>query len=61
MHLTLRIGPNGEVTSSTASGVNGLSGSVVSCITSRASGARFAPPEGGGAVLVIPIGFYLQE
>jgi hypothetical protein len=30
---------------------------VASCVSARVSSAQFAPPEGGGATLVIPVTF----
>jgi hypothetical protein len=59
VRITARIGPNGEVTSVSPSG-SGLSGSVVSCVAARVSSAQFAPPEGGGATVVIPVTFVSQ-
>jgi hypothetical protein len=57
VRLTAKIGPNGEVLSVSPSGGSGLSGTVVSCVAARVSAAQFAPPEGGGATLVIPVTF----
>jgi hypothetical protein len=60
VRVTARIGPNGEVLSASASGGGGLSGSVVSCVQARVASAQFAPPEGGGATVVIPVTFVSQ-
>ena len=59
VRVTARIGPNGEVLSASASG-GGLSGSVISCVQARVASASFAPPEGGGATIVIPVTFISQ-
>ncbi|AKT43214.1 AgmX/PglI C-terminal domain-containing protein [Chondromyces crocatus] len=59
VRITARIGPNGEVLSATPSG-GGLSGTVVSCVVARVMSAQFAPPEGGGATVVIPVTFVSQ-
>jgi hypothetical protein len=59
VRITAKIGPNGEVLSASPSG-SGLSGSVVSCVAARVSSAQFAPPEGGGATVVIPVTFVSQ-
>jgi len=59
VRITAKIGPNGEVTSVSPSG-SGLSGTVVSCVAARVSSAQFAPPEGGGATVVIPVTFVSQ-
>jgi hypothetical protein len=32
----------------------------VSCVQARASAAQFAPPEGGSAVIVVPVTFVKQ-
>ena len=59
VRITARIGPNGEVISASPSG-SGLSGTVISCVAARVSSAQFAPPEGGGATIVIPVTFVSQ-
>ena len=59
VRITAKIGPNGEVLSVSPSG-SGLSGTVVSCVAARVSSAQFAPPEGGGATVVIPVTFVSQ-
>ena len=59
VRITARIGPNGEVLSASPSG-SGLSGTVISCVAQRVSSAQFAPPEGGGATIVIPVTFVSQ-
>jgi hypothetical protein len=60
VRITAKIGPNGEVLSASPSGGGGLSGTVVNCVASRVSSAQFAPPEGGGATIVIPVTFVSQ-
>jgi hypothetical protein len=60
VRITAKIGPNGEVLSASPSGGGGLSGTVISCVTARVSSANFAPPEGGGATVVIPVTFVSQ-
>ncbi len=60
VRITAKIGPNGEVLSASPSGGGGLSGTVISCVTARVSSAQFAPPEGGGATVVIPVTFVSQ-
>jgi hypothetical protein len=59
VRITAKIGPNGEVLSASPSG-SGLSGTVISCVAARVSSAQFAPPEGGGATVVIPVTFVSQ-
>jgi hypothetical protein len=60
VRVTVKIGPNGDVVSATPSGGAGLSRKVVGCVVGRLSGARFEPPEGGFAILVVPISFVHQ-
>jgi len=57
LRFTAKIGPSGEVLSVSPSGGAGLSDTVISCVSARIASAKFAPPEGGGATLVIPISF----
>jgi hypothetical protein len=59
VRITAKIGPNGEVLSASPSG-SGLSGTVIGCVAARVSSAQFAPPEGGGATVVIPVTFVAQ-
>ena len=56
VRITAKIGPSGEVVGVSPAG-SGLSGTVVSCVAARVSSAQFAPPEGGGATIVIPVTF----
>lgn len=60
IRITAKIGPNGEVLSASPSGGGGLSGTVVSCVAARVASSQFAPPEGGGATIVIPVSFFPQ-
>ncbi len=60
VRITAKIGPNGEVLGASPSGGGGLSGTVIGCVTGRVSSAQFAPPEGGGATIVIPVTFVSQ-
>lgn len=60
MKVTAGIGPNGEVLSAVASGGDTLSATVKSCVSARVSAAQFAPPDGGGATITIPVTFSQQ-
>jgi hypothetical protein len=60
VRITAKIGPNGEVLGASPSGGGGLSGTVIGCVVSRVASAQFAPPDGGGATLVIPVTFVSQ-
>jgi hypothetical protein len=57
VRITAKIGPSGEVVSASPSGGGSLSGTVISCVAARVASAQFAPPDGGGATIVIPVSF----
>ena len=57
--LTARIGPSGEVTSVGGGASGGLS-KIVPCLKSVVRGGGFAAPEGGSAMISIPITFVKQ-
>jgi hypothetical protein len=59
--IVAKVGPNGEVLSATPQGGGGLGPEVVECVVRRVKSASFAPPEGGGATIVIPVTFALQK
>ncbi len=58
--LKIRVGPGGEVTGVAASSSGNLPASVVSCVKGRARAGRFSPPEGGSAVVSVPVTFVKQ-
>lgn len=60
IRLTIRVGPGGEVQGVSAAPSGNLPASVVGCVQARASAAQFAPPEGGSAVVVVPVTFVKQ-
>jgi hypothetical protein len=60
IRLSIRVGPGGEVAGVSAVPSGNLPGSVVSCVQARASAAQFAPPEGGSAVVNVPVTFVKQ-
>ena len=59
IRLTIRVGPGGEVQGVSASASGNL-GSAVGCVQARASAAQFSPPEGGSAVVSVPVTFVKQ-
>ncbi|MFT3768305.1 MAG: AgmX/PglI C-terminal domain-containing protein [Minicystis sp.] len=59
VRVTVSVAPNGEVKSAQAAN-NGLSSSMIACVTRVVRGAQFSAPEGGGATLVIPMSFLPQ-
>jgi hypothetical protein len=61
VRVTARIGPNGEVTSVSATPSGSVTSTVASCIASKVQGAQFDKPTNGqGAVLVVPVGLRNQ-
>jgi hypothetical protein len=58
--LNIKVGPTGQVlgVSNTTSG--SLPSEVVSCVEARAKAAQFSPPEGGVAVVQVPVSFVKQ-
>ncbi len=60
IRLTIRVGAGGEVAGVTAAPSGSLPASVVSCVQSRAQAAQFDPPEGGAAVIAVPVTFVKQ-
>jgi hypothetical protein len=60
LRLTLRVAPNGEVAGVGVAASGNLPGSLSSCVSERANAARFAAPEGGAAVVIVPVSFVKQ-
>lgn len=60
IRLTIRVGPGGEVQGVTAVPSGNLSPTVVSCVQARAQAAQFDAPEGGAAVISVPVTFVKQ-
>jgi hypothetical protein len=58
--LTAKVGPNGEVLG-VGGGGGGSLGPIVGCLKAVVAGAQFAPPDGGGAIITIPISFVRQQ
>lgn len=56
VRLTAKIDATGHV-ASVVPAVYGLSVKVAACVTAVVAAAQFAPPEGGGATVVIPVTF----
>jgi hypothetical protein len=56
VRVTGKIGPDGAVVSATPSATT-LNEKVLACVVARVLAARFSPPEGGGATVVIPVTF----
>ncbi len=60
VQLTAKIGPNGEVRG-VGGGGGGSLGAIVPCLKAVVSSGAFAPPEGGSAIISIPITFVKQN
>ena len=60
IRLTLRVGAGGEVAGVSASATGSLPAAVVSCVETRARAGQFNVPEGGSAVVVVPVTFVKQ-
>lgn len=58
--LSIKVGPGGEVSGVSASSSGSLPPSVVGCVKARARAARFSPPQGGMAVVQVPVTFVKQ-
>lgn len=53
IQLTIRVGPGGEVTGVSAG--SSMPGLIVNCVAARARAAQFDAPEGGSAVVQVPV------
>jgi len=60
IRLTIRVGAGGEVASVSPAPSGSLPASVIGCVVARAQAAQFAAPEGGSAVIVVPVTFVKQ-
>lgn len=60
IRLTIKVSADGTV-SDTAATVKGKLGSAVECVRAVAARAKFEPPEGGSAVIVVPVTFVRTE
>ena len=60
IRLTIRVGAGGEVAGVSPSPSGNLPASVISCVVARAQAAQFDPPEGGSAVIAVPVTFVKQ-
>jgi hypothetical protein len=58
--LKIKVGPTGQVLGVTNTTSGDLPPAVVSCVEARAKAAQFAPPEGGAAVVQVPVSFVKQ-
>jgi len=60
VRLTIRVGPGGDVSGVSATNTGNLSATVVGCVKARAQAAQFAAPDGGSAVIDVPVTFVKQ-
>jgi TonB family protein len=61
IRLSIKVGPGGEVTNVSATPSGNLPPGVTDCVTARARRAQFDPPEGGSAVVQVPVTFVKQN
>ncbi|HEY3496164.1 MAG TPA: AgmX/PglI C-terminal domain-containing protein [Polyangiaceae bacterium] len=61
IRLSIKVGPGGEVTNVSATPSGNLPPGVVDCVSARARRAQFDPPEGGSAVVQVPVTFVKQN
>lgn len=58
--LSIKVGPTGQVASVSATKTGNLPASVVDCVKARANSATFSAPQGGAAVIQVPVSFVKQ-
>jgi hypothetical protein len=58
--LSIKVGPTGQVASVSATKTGNIPESVLECVKSRANSANFSPPQGGAAVVQVPVSFVKQ-
>ena len=58
--LSIKVGPTGQVASVAATKTGNLPESVVDCVKARANSANFSAPQGGAAVVQVPVSFVKQ-
>jgi hypothetical protein len=59
--LSIKVGLGGEVQSVTATPRGNLSSLVVACVRGKAQGAQFEPPQGGLAIVQVPVSLVKQQ
>jgi hypothetical protein len=60
IQLSIKVGPTGQVASVAATKTGSLPESVVECVKARATSANFSAPQGGAAVVQVPVSFVKQ-
>lgn len=58
--LTIKVGPTGQVASVVANKTGNIPPDVLECVKARAVSATFTPPQGGAAVIQVPVSFVKQ-
>jgi hypothetical protein len=58
--LSIKVGPTGQVSGVSATKTGNIPESVMECVKQRASSANFSPPQGGAAVVQVPVSFVKQ-
>ena len=60
IQLSIKVGPTGQVASVGATKTGNLPESVLDCVKARANSANFSAPQGGAAVVQVPVSFVKQ-
>ena len=60
VRIVIHVGENGYVSDAQGT-ATGIPSSVVDCVLRRARSAKFDPPEGGSAVIAVPVTFVKQR
>lgn len=60
LRIEAKVAADGTVASSRAVLSTGLSQGVIDCVAEAVKSGKFAPPEGGGATIVIPVSYVPQ-
>ncbi|MFO0552326.1 MAG: AgmX/PglI C-terminal domain-containing protein [Polyangiaceae bacterium] len=61
LRVSTKIGPDGSIVAVAPYGAHGLSQGVIDCVLGVVTSKQFAPPDGGGATVVIPVLFTRAE
>jgi outer membrane biosynthesis protein TonB len=60
IQLSIKVGPGGQVLGVTAKKKGNIPDGVLDCVKARAQSGRFDPPQGGAAVVQVPVSFVRQ-
>lgn len=60
IQLSIKVGPGGQVLGVQAKKKGNIPADVLACVKARAKSGRFDPPQGGAAVVQVPVSFVRQ-